>query len=83
MGNKQSSNESSNKIDTYEQQNKTQLLFSHFIHQIKNMETFTEEEIKTMNEMSEEDRMKFFLAYNEIVEYIKHIMSHDILDAHP
>ncbi len=76
MGNRKSSN----KIDTYEQQNKTQPLFSHFIHQIKNMETFSEDEIKTMNEMSEEDRMKFFLAYNEIVEYINHIMSHDILD---
>jgi hypothetical protein len=73
MGNRKSSN----KIDTYEQQNKTQLLFSHFIHQIKNMETFSEDEIKTMNEMSEEDRMKFFLAYNEIVEYIKNIMTHD------
>jgi len=76
MGNRKSSN----KIDTYEQQNKTQSVFSHFIHQIKNMETFSEDEIKTMNEMSEEDRMKFFLAYNEIVEYINHIMTHDIFD---
>jgi hypothetical protein len=76
MGNRKSSN----KIDTYEQQNKTQPLLSQFIHQIKNMETFSEDEIKTMNEMSEEDRMKFFLAYNEIVEYINHIMTHDILD---
>ena len=76
MGNRKSSN----KIDTYEQQNKTQPLLTQFIHQIKNMETFSEDEIKTMNEMSEEDRMKFFLAYNEIVEYINHIMTHDILD---
>jgi hypothetical protein len=51
---------SSNKIDIYEQQNKTQPLLSHFIHQIKNMETFSQDEIQTMNEMSEEDRMKFF-----------------------
>jgi hypothetical protein len=76
MGNRKSSN----KIDTYEQQNKTQPLLSQFVHQIKNMETFSEDEIKTMNEMSEEDRMKVFLAYNEIVEYINHIMTHDILD---
>lgn len=73
---------SSNKIETYEQQNKTQPLLSRFIHQIKNMETFSEDEIQTMNEMSEEDRMKFFLAYNEIVEYINNLMSHDIINTH-
>lgn len=73
---------SSNKIETYEQQNKMQTSLSHFIHQIKNMETFSEDEIQTMNKMSEEDRMKFFLAYNEMVDYVNNLMSHDIINTH-
>ena len=46
------------------------------------METFSEDEIQTMNKMSEEDRMKFFLAYNEMVDYVNNLMSHDIINNH-
>ena len=53
-----------------------------FIEKIRNMETFSDEEMQSMNQMSEEDRMKFFLVYNEMIDYINHIMTHDKFDTH-
>lgn len=80
MGNKQSSNQSSNKI--YEEQTKNQRLLEEFIEKIRNMETFSDEDMQSMNQMSEEDRMKFFLTYNEIIDYVNHFMSHDKFESH-
>lgn len=74
MGNKQSS---SNKLYEQQQQTKNQKLLEEFIEKIRNMETFSDEEMQSMNQMSEEDRMKFFLVYNEMIDYVNHIMSHD------
>ena len=85
MGNHHSTSKKTynlNKKDTNKQQKNNQILLEEFTQKIKNMETFSEEEIQTMNEMSEEDRMKFFLAYNEIIDYVNHIISHDKFDTY-
>ena len=68
MGNKQTSNQ----IYEQQQQTKNQKLLEEFIEKIRNMETFSEEEMQSMNQMSEEDRMKFFLVYNEMIDYINY-----------
>lgn len=69
MGNKQTSNQI---YEQQQQQTKNQKLLEEFIEKIRNMETFSEEEMQSMNQMSEEDRMKFFLVYNEMIDYINY-----------
>lgn len=70
MGNKQTSNQIYEQQQ--QQQTKNQKLLEEFIEKIRNMETFSEEEMQSMNQMSEEDRMKFFLVYNEMIDYINY-----------
>jgi hypothetical protein len=84
MGNHYSSSNKTyklNKINTIEQQKRYERLLSDFIHKIRNMETFNQEEIQIINQIPEEDRIKIFVAYNEIIDYINSTLTHENFEA--
>ena len=74
MGNKQSSNQI---YEQQQQQTKNHKISEEFIEKIRNMETFSKEEIQTMNQLSEEYRFNILLTYNEMIDYVNHFMSYD------
>lgn len=41
------------------------------IHEIKNMNVLTIEQLNTINSMNHENRMKIFIVWNEMIEYCK------------
>ena len=78
MGNKQSSNQIyKQQQQQQQQQTKNHKISEEFIEKIRNMETFSKEEIQTMNQLSEEYRFNILLTYNEMIDYVNHFMSYD------
>lgn len=56
-------------------------LLAKYIHKIKNLEIIHKEELKNMNQMSEEERLDILIAYNEIIEYMNSMLEQNIFDA--
>ena len=61
--------ESEYKTDYYLKNNNDTQLLNKYIHDIRNSKIFSIDNLKNINNLSYEDRMKILIVYNEMMSY--------------